>query len=289
LVSHQIVLHSNVSLSHTWHRLALIFMMQLRSLVFFLLCLAGGARRTAREGFVPGVTSVLRGAHPQAGTLSTEPKYQESKRHGFGQHRIKDTLMAEYDPKDPKGKQQAIDRRAALQAAALAAAAAVPMAANAKAGQFSKLDIFSIVGQPAISSPYQPGGPRSGKDATYGYQKSDGPILAAGYESDVTREKKAFEVSKNIVNSQGPNIESKTWWLARDNFRGQAYNMKANMQAINEVLPADKKKDATKAYNKFWAGVNKLDLALTKKEPELATKDYEDVKADLVAYEAIAL
>jgi len=65
--------------------------------------------------------------------------------------------------------------------------------------------------------------------------------------------------------------------------------MKANMQAINEVLPADKKKDATKAYNKFWAGVNKLDLALTKKEPELATKDYEDVKADLVAYEAIAL
>jgi len=264
-------------------------MMQLRGLVFFLLCLAGGARRTAREGFVPGVTGVLRGAHPQAGTLSTEPKYQESKHHGFGRHRIKDTLMAEYDPKDPKGKQQAIDRRGALQAAALAAAAAVPMAANAKAGQFSKLDIFSIVGQPAISSPYQPGGPRSGKDATYGYKKSDGPILAAGYESDVTREKKAFEVSKNIVNTQGPNIESKTWWLVRDNLRGQAYNMKANMQAINEVLPADKKKDATKAYKKFWAEVDQLDLALTKKEPELARKEYEDVKAALVAYEAIAL
>merc|ERR1740129_1173531 len=237
LVSHQIVLDSNVSLSHTWHRLSLIFMMQLRGLVFFLFCLAGGARRTAREGFVPGV--------------------------------------------NPTGKQQATDRRGALQAAALAAAAAVPMAANAKAGQFSKLDVFSIAGQPAISSPYQPGGPRSGKDATYGYKKSDGPIIAAGYESDVTREKKAFEVSKNIVNSQGPNIERKRWWLVRDNFRGQAYNMKANMQAINEVLPADKKKDATKAFNKFWAGVNRLDLALTKKEPELARKEYDDVEAAL--------
>ena len=34
---------------------------------------------------------------------------------------------------------------------------------------------------------------------------------------------------------QGPNIETKTWWLVRDNFRGQAYNMKANMLALNKV------------------------------------------------------
>merc|ERR1719393_336593 len=95
--------------------------------------------------------------------------------------------------------------------AALAGMSAV-QAASAKAGQFSKVEIFSIVGTPGISSPYQPGGPKAGKDATYGYAKSDGPILAADYQSDVTREKAAFEISKNIINSQGPNVDSKTWW-----------------------------------------------------------------------------
>merc|ERR1712216_952335 len=76
---------------------------------------------------------------------------------------------------------------------------------------------------------------KAGADATFGYAKSDGPILAAGYENDVTREKAAFDVSAKIIESQGKNIESKTWWLARDNLRGQAYNMKANMQALNKV------------------------------------------------------
>ena len=58
--------------------------------------------------------------------------------------------------------------------------------ASAKAGQFSKLDIFSVVGEPAISSPYQVGGPQpGGKDTTYGFKKSDGPILATGYEVSV--------------------------------------------------------------------------------------------------------
>merc|ERR1719327_621261 len=40
--------------------------------------------------------------------------------------------------------------------------------ASAKAGQFSKQDYFSISGTPAISSPYQPGGPKAGSGATFG-------------------------------------------------------------------------------------------------------------------------
>merc|ERR1719313_1837666 len=102
--------------------------------------------------------------------------------------------------------------------AALASFAAVG-SASAKAGQFSKIEIFSVVGQPGISSPYQAGGPKTGKDATFGYAKSDGKILAEGYEKDVSREKAAFQVSKNIITSQGKNIDSKTWWLVRDNLR----------------------------------------------------------------------
>lgn len=54
--------------------------------------------------------------------------------------------------------------------------------ASAKAGQFSKLSIFDVVGEPALSSPYQAGGPKAGPEATYGYSKSDGPILAADYK-----------------------------------------------------------------------------------------------------------
>ena len=155
--------------------------------------------------------------------------------------------------------------------------------ASAKAGQFSKISIFDVVGEPSLSSPYQAGGPQpAGKGTTYGYKKSDGPILADGYETDVTREKAAYEVSAKIVSSQQANIDSKTWWLVRDNLRGQAYNMKANMKALNKVSkdPAA----ADKAYAKFWNEVNQLDLACVKKEVDLAKKEYADVLAALDAY-----
>jgi len=166
--------------------------------------------------------------------------------------------------------------------AAFASLAAV-QSASAKAGQFSKIEVFSLVGPPAISSPYQAGGPKAGEDATFGYAKSDGAILAKGYQADVTRETAALEVSKKIVRSQLPNIESKTWWLVRDNFRGQAYNMKANMRAIIKVQSDPAK--AQKAYNTFWSEVNTLDLACVKKELDLAKKEYQDVLDALTAWE----
>jgi hypothetical protein len=159
--------------------------------------------------------------------------------------------------------------------------------ASAKAGQFSKLSVFDIVGEPSLSSPFQAGGPQGdGPGTTFGYKKSDGPILASGYKSDVSREKAAFSVSSGIVRAQGPNIDTKTWWLVRDNLRGQAYNMKANMIAINGVLGDDKKAKATKAYKKFWDEINQLDLACVKKEYDLAKKEYDDVLAALAAYES---
>jgi len=171
--------------------------------------------------------------------------------------------------------------------AALAGMSAV-QAASAKAGQFSKIEIFSVVGTPGISSPYQPGGPKAGKDATYGYAKSEGSILAEGYESDVEREKAAFEVSSKIISAQGPNIDSKTWWLVRDNLRGQAYNMKANMKVINNALSGAKADSAKKAYTKFWKEVDSLDLACKKKELALAQKEYSDVLAALKEYNSAA-
>jgi hypothetical protein len=180
-------------------------------------------------------------------------------------------------------------REALAKAGAAAAAFAAAGSASAKAGQFSKIEIFSIIGQPAISSPYQAGGPKAGKDATFGYKKSEGEFVANGYELDVTREKEQFEVSAKIVLSQGPNIESKTWWLVRDNLRGQAYNMKANMKAINSVLEPTKSEAAVKATKTFWKKVDDLDLACKKKELALAQKCYGDVIAALKAYEAIAL
>jgi hypothetical protein len=170
--------------------------------------------------------------------------------------------------------------------AALASVAAV-QSASAKAGQFTKLEIFSVVGQPGISSPYQAGGPKAGADATFGYAKSDGPMLAKGYEADVTREKAGLEVSKKIVRAQGPNIDSKTWWLVRDNLRGQAYNMKANMRAINAVLEPSTKVAAVKAYEKFWKEIDQLDLACRTKEQALAQKEYQDVLEALKKYEEI--
>ena len=79
---------------------------------------------------------------------------------------------------------------------------------------------------------------------------------------------------------------TQTWWLVRDNMRGQAYNMKANMKAMYLVLEGDKKVTAKKAYDKFWSEINALDLACVKKEQDLAKKEYGDVLAALKAYEA---
>jgi len=169
--------------------------------------------------------------------------------------------------------------------AALAGMSAV-QAASAKAGQFSKIEIFSIVGEPGISSPFQPGGPKAGPGATFGYSKSEGEILATGYQADVAREKEAFAISSKIVEAQGQYIDSKTWWLVRDNFRGQAYNMKANMKAIYSALPADKAAASKKAYAKFWKEVDSLDLACKKKELALAQKEYSDVLAALKEFTA---
>merc|ERR1719310_2670160 len=85
--------------------------------------------------------------------------------------------------------------------------------ASAKSGQFGKIGIF---GMEDLSSPYQPGGPKSGPDSTYGYAKTAGDFLAKGYENDVTREKLAFEESAKRFKTLQPKIDSKTWWFVRD-------------------------------------------------------------------------
>ena len=73
----------------------------------------------------------------------------------------------------------------------------------------------------------------------------------------------------------------------RDNFRGQAYNMKSNMRAIIKVQTDPQKTKAQKAYDKFWGEVNQLDLACVKKELDLAQKEYGDVLDALKKYEEI--
>jgi len=161
-------------------------------------------------------------------------------------------------------------------------------AAQAKAGQFSKIDIFTLdmSGGTPISSPFQVGGPKAGPESTFGYAKTAGEFVAKGYQSDVTREKAAFQVSCGIITSQQKNIDSKTWWLVRDNMRGQAYTMKENMLAINSQLsdPAAKKA-ADAAYKSFWKEIDSLDLACKKKELALAQKEYGDVLAALKKYQ----
>merc|ERR1712087_123032 len=157
---------------------------------------------------------------------------------------------------------------------------------SAKAGQFGKIGIF---GMEDLSSPHQPGGPKSGAEATFGYAKSAGPILADGYENDVAREKAAFLGSSKRISSLGPKIEAKTWWFARDELRLQAYNMRSSMKALNGVLSPDAKVKAEKAYKTYWAEVAAFDLACVKKEPALAAKEYADVLAALKAYTDIAV
>ena len=103
------------------------------------------------------------------------------------------------------------------------------------------------------------------------------------------REKKDFLNSASIIKAQDKLLESKTWWLVRDNFRGQAYNMKANMLALNKVQDEKTKPLADKAYAKFVKQLYALDLACVKKEYDLAVKEYTELVANLDAWIAIVI
>jgi hypothetical protein len=163
--------------------------------------------------------------------------------------------------------------------------AAFAEGASAKAGEFGKVSVFGVQD---LSSPFQVGGPKAGKDATYGYAKSSGPKLADGYENDVAREKASFQESSKRITGLQAKIDSKTWWYCRDELRLQAYNMRGSMKALNGVLSPDEKVKAEKAYKKYWDEVNSFDLACVKKEPALAQKEFDDLVAALKAYTAIA-
>ena len=168
-------------------------------------------------------------------------------------------------------------RRRFFSTVGAAALTAAPLVVSAKSGQFGKVEIFGY----ASSSPYVEGGPKAGKEATFGLQKSKGPILAANYESDVDREKASFVESSRRISGLQPKLDSKTWWFLRDELRIQAYNMRGSMLALNKV---SKNSDAAaKAYKKYWQDVEKFDLACTKKVRPITPRGPNPTSAALLA------
>merc|ERR1712217_138538 len=174
--------------------------------------------------------------------------------------------------------------KTAAAATGLAGLATNAKPAFAKAGEFTKISFF---GTDSMSSPYVEGGPKSGKEATFGCPKSDGPFLSEGWEKDVTREQKSFDTQEKIIRSQGENIEKKIWWLARDNLRGEAYTMKDNMKALNYV--SKDPRASKKAYEKFWTAINAVDIACVQKKADKAKTEYAKALEALDAWKAVAL
>merc|ERR1712113_978826 len=113
-----------------------------------------------------------------------------------------------------------------------------------------------------------------GPESTFGYAKSSGPILAEGYQSDVSREKAAFLESSRRIQSLQPKLDAKTWWFVRDELRIQAYNMRSSMKALNGVNA-----DKAAVDKKYRTEIEKFDLACSKKESALAQKGCGDVLA----------
>jgi hypothetical protein len=181
------------------------------------------------------------------------------------------------------GSRRAAMKNAAATLAGLAAVAAGADKASAKAGEFGKQSLFGVN---PMSSPYQEGGPKAGEFATFGYKRSEGPILAAGYEKDVSREKASFLESARRVESLQPKIEKQEWWFVRDELRVQAYNMRSSMLALNKVNA--KPAEVGKLYKDFWQTVESFDLACRRKKPEVAAARYKDVITALQTYKAAA-
>merc|ERR1712194_821276 len=133
----------------------------------------------------------------------------------------------------------------------------------------------------AQSSPYNPP-VKKGDEGTFGWASEGGKKVAGGYKEDVSREKEAFKMQEGIVRAQGPNIESKTWWLARDSLREQVYELKQNMNAISFV--AKDAPAAKKAYQKFLDELSAFDQAMDLKKGDAAKKEYGDLLAALDAW-----
>jgi hypothetical protein len=184
-------------------------------------------------------------------------------------------------------KGEVTSRRKAMQKAATLLAGAAGVAAgaegaSAKAGEFGKQSLFGDSPN-VMSSPYVDGGPKgAGDDTTFGVSKSEGPILATGYEKDVSRENKAFLESARRFESLQPKIDKKEWWFVRDELRIQAYTMRASMLALNKV---NSKPDAAKAlYEDFWTKVETFDEGCRRKNPELANAGYKALLGALGTY-----
>lgn len=141
-------------------------MMHLRDLVLFLLCLAGGARRSMRindshrdmqqqgntlanglevsteaeEALVPGVSWTVFGrAGPQTGALSKESEYRATSSR-FGPRRTLDALMASSGTENDLNTASAINRRAVLRSVA-----ALPIAAPVLAYDTAPVDNIDVV------------------------------------------------------------------------------------------------------------------------------------------------
>ena len=190
---------------------------------------------------------------------------------------------------------EGLSRAAVLQRAAAGAAALVVGAegASAKAGQFAKAELFGFatsspyVGEKVVTSTNAGSAYKEQSVSTYGF-KPNGEFAAKGYTQDVAREKAVFDKSSKIVKGLQADIDSKTWWKVRDQLRGtDVYSLRSSMLSINNVLPADKKDSAAKAYKKVFVEMEALDLACKKKEQALATKENNDLLEALAAYKAI--
>jgi hypothetical protein len=200
----------------------------------------------------------------------------------IAQHTLADAQSKAFT--GPMTRREMLARAGASAAAVLGAS----QSANAKAGQFGKFDtrVWGLGFEPdaadPISTPYQKGGGnKGGKTASFGYTKSEGAFLSEGWKKDLKLELAVLAKQEKIVKAQGPRIEAKTWFLARDDLRQNANTMKNNMKRINSQC-ADQKK-AKKAYNAFVEAMNAVDVAMTLKEPEPAKKKYA---AFLASYDA---
>jgi hypothetical protein len=171
----------------------------------------------------------------------------------------------------PMTRREMLARTAAAGAAALGAS----QSANAKAGQFGKFDTrvwglgFAPDGPEALSNPYFKGGGNKGGDkASFGYSKSDGAFLADGWKKDLNVEIAKLAEQEKIIRAQAARIETKEWFLARDDLREASYTMKKNMKRIN--TQCNDQKGAKKAYSAFVEAMNAADVAMRLKQQDSA-------------------
>ena len=155
-------------------------------------------------------------------------------------------------------------RREAMASIAGAAAALVPIAANAAAGESPRFSVFGIIGDGTSYSEGAAYGSDQAADvyspySVYGNVGTDDALYKAGNDSEIARSKAYVAESQKRLANLPRYVERKEWFNVRDELTRYMYETRG---AVRNLAKSDEQK---KLANSFFQAIEETVLQATLK------------------------